>query len=248
MEEKSLVMYSENQLQLLQKFCEYICKSQLIPKEYIGKPENAAVAIMHGQEIGLSPIQSLQGIMNVNGRTTVWGDHALAIVQSYKDFEYIKEWYDEEKKTAHCVIKRKGWDAAERTFSAEDGSMAGLNSKDIHKAYPKRMRQMRARSYAMRDTFSDALHGIAIREDVELEEIEKREVNITEDAEMEVVEEPMPITDKQKSIIMLRPAENIKSGLEVFGYNCIDDIKTDRFEPFCELIDSIKYTTHVEPE
>lgn len=245
---QDLVIYDDNQIQSLQKFCDYICKSQLIPKEYIGKPENAAVAILHGRDLGLSPMQSLQGIMNVNGRTTVWGDHALAIIQNHRDFESIKEWYDEKTQTAHCVIKRKGWDAVERTFSSAEGSMAGLNNKEIHKAYPRRMRQMRARSYAMRDTFADALRGIGIREDIEWKEEEREEVNITQDAEMEVVEEPMPITDKQKSMIMLRPDEKVKGALKVFGFNSIDDIKTDRFESFCEIVDSINDTTPVEPE
>ena len=54
-----------------------------------------------------------------------------------------------------------------RTFSQEDAKRANLWGKaGPWTAYPKRMLQMRARSFALRDSFPDALKGVGISEEV----------------------------------------------------------------------------------
>ena len=40
------------------------------------------IAIMHGLEVGLSPLSALQRIAVINGRPTIWGDGALALVKA----------------------------------------------------------------------------------------------------------------------------------------------------------------------
>ena len=147
------------------KFCETLSKSQLVPKDFQGKPSNIFLAIQMGLELGLAPVQSLQSIAVINGRPSLWGDGALALVTSHPDFEDMDETVTGTVKdgdlTARCSIKRKGRSAVVREFTWEDAKLAGLTGKQgPWKQYPKRMIQMRARGFAFRDSFPDALRGL----------------------------------------------------------------------------------------
>jgi len=147
-----------------------VAKSDLVPKEMRGKPENVYLALIQGQELGIGPVQSLQSIYVVNGRTAVFGDLFLGLIQRSPHYEGHKEWIEGEgdRMVAHCEFKRKGVeDPVHREFSVADAQKAGLwNGKDTWKKYPKRMLQMRARTWAGRDAFADALRGITTIEEM----------------------------------------------------------------------------------
>lgn len=138
--------------------------SDMVPKDYKGKAANIIVAIQFGSEVGLAPMQSLQSVAVINGRPCLWGDGALGLVQGHPDFEDIQE--TTEGTVATCVIKRRGRTPCKRTFSDEEATKAGLIAKGgPWNQYRARMRQMRARGFALRDSFSDVLKGISIAEE-----------------------------------------------------------------------------------
>jgi hypothetical protein len=148
------------------KLADYMSKSDMVPKAYQGKPANIVLAVQMGQSVGLPPMQALQSIAVINGMPSLWGDGALAIVKAHRAFEYCHEEYDATNKIATCVIKRKDQPEVVRSFSWEDATRAKLSGKDTYQQYPQRMLQMRARSWAMRDSFPDALRGLFIAEEV----------------------------------------------------------------------------------
>ena len=79
--------------------------------KHLNKPEQLAVRIIAGMEVGLSPVQSVNWIMVVNGRAVIWGDAALALVRASGKLEGdIIERYegDGDDKVAICITKRKG--------------------------------------------------------------------------------------------------------------------------------------------
>lgn len=146
-------------------YSKMLANSDMVPKDYKGKSENILVAIQWGFEIGLKPLQALQNIAVINGRPSVWGDAALAIVRGSGLLEYIHE--RTEGETAICQIKRKNEPEHIQTFSMEDAKKAGLLGKQgPWSQYPQRMLQMRARGFALRDVFTDVLKGIATTEEV----------------------------------------------------------------------------------
>lgn len=146
----------------------YLSQSQLIPKAYRGKENDIFVAMQMGYELGLKPLQSLKGIAVINGTPTIWGDTLMAIISSKDDFEYCDETFDEDTQTAICKIKRVDKPEQIRTFSLEDARKAGISNRSpVWKTYPKRMAQMRARAFAVRDVFPHHLCGISIKEEVE---------------------------------------------------------------------------------
>lgn len=140
--------------------------SDFVPKDYKNKPGNCAIAMQWGAEIGLKPLQALQNIAAINGRPSLWGDAMLALVRSSGLLEYIIE-EPAPDGTAVCRVKRKG-DPLEqvRTFSDIDATLAGLAGKaGPWQTNPARMKQMRARAFALRDVFTDVLRGMASAEE-----------------------------------------------------------------------------------
>ena len=148
------------------KFADYLSNSDIVPKDFQKKPANILVAVQWGMELGLQPMQAMQSIAVINGRPSLWGDAIIALVRSSPLCEYVYESDDGE--TATCRVKRVGEEEQTRTFSMTDAGLAGLKGKQgPWTQYPKRMRQMRARSFALRDVFPDVLRGMPMAEEVQ---------------------------------------------------------------------------------
>lgn len=146
-------------------------QSAFVPKEFRGKPEDCVLAIQHGAEIGLGPTQSLQSITVVNGRPVLWGDAAKGLVMASPICEYIAERIegDGDQMVAICEAKRRGDpQPTVSTFSVADAKKASLWGKSgPWQQYPKRMLQMRARGFALRDAFPDVLRGLVTAEEAQ---------------------------------------------------------------------------------
>jgi hypothetical protein len=148
-----------------------VVKAGMAPRGF-DTPEKVMIAIMHGLELGLTPMNALQSIAVINGKPTIYGDGAIGLVRGSGLLEWIEE--TEETRpgagvTAVCRVKRKGEpEPIERTFSEVDAKRAGLLGKEgPWRTYPKRMLLMRARAFALRDGFADVLKGVGIKEEVE---------------------------------------------------------------------------------
>jgi len=164
MSNNALATLAPTNMKEAMEFAGLLAKSDIVPKDYQGKPGNVLVAIQWGMEIGLQPMQAMQNIAVINGRPSIWGDAMIALVRACPAFEYITETQTDREAT--CVIKRKGEPEAVRTFSMEDAKRAGLTGKSgPWTQYPKRMMQMRARSWALRDVFPDVLKGMICAEE-----------------------------------------------------------------------------------
>ncbi len=148
------------------QYAKLIADSDFCPKESKGKPGNILVAIQYGAELGLSPMQALQNVSVINGRPCLWGDALLGLVKAHPLFINI---YEEVKNdVAYCRVERKNTDSVEVRFSIEDAKKANLWGKaGPWSQYPKRMLQLRARGFALRDAFPDVLKGLITREEVE---------------------------------------------------------------------------------
>ena len=147
-------------------FSNMLAESDLVPKDFRGKPGNCLIAIQWGSELGLKPLQALSNIAVVNGRAALWGDAVIALVRSSPLCEYVQE--SDDGHTATCRAKRRGEPEHVVTFSMDDAKEAGLLGKaGPWTQYKKRMRQMRARAFALRDVFPDVLRGMPVAEEVQ---------------------------------------------------------------------------------
>jgi len=174
------------------RMAEMLSGSQMVPKNYQGKPQDALVAMMMGSELGLNPIQSLANVAVINGKPAIYGDALLALVQNHPKFGGHEESFDESSMTASCTVWRKG-DSSKHTvtFSQADAKQAGLWGKQGPWAqYPKRMLMWRARGYALRDKFADALGGLITVE--EARDIPEQDMGMAQRSEPKPAEPARP--------------------------------------------------------
>jgi hypothetical protein len=153
------------------EFSKMLAGSTMVPKAYQGKPQDIMVCVQWGMELGLAPMQALQNIAVINGKPSVYGDAMMALVQASPVCEGVDETIEGEGTTnpvAVCIARRKGRSPVTIRFSVEDAKRAGLWGKQgPWQAYPKRMLQMRARGFALRDAFPDVLKGLITAEEAQ---------------------------------------------------------------------------------
>ncbi|MGB1409488.1 recombinase RecT, partial [Alloalcanivorax venustensis] len=124
----------------------------------------------------------------INGKPAIYGDALLALVQNHPRFGGHEESFDEQTMTATCTVWRKGESKQHtQTFSKADAEKAGLWGKQgPWTQYPKRMLMWRARGYALRDKFADALGGlITVEEAQDIPEGVERDMGPAQRAEFE---------------------------------------------------------------
>lgn len=193
--QKNQISVSNKGLQLstlddMWRFSQCVVKSGFAPKG-MEKPESVLIAVEMGYEVGLSPMAALQNTAVVNGRPTIYGDAALALVRG----SGLLDFYEEKQVGAkgkddfgYCVTaKRKGDSSSySETFTVADAKVAGLWGKPgPWSQYPARMLKFRARGFLLRDAFGDVLKGMRTYE----------EVRDYIDADVEIIDEAKP---KQK--------------------------------------------------
>lgn len=150
-------------------FAELMAMAGWLPKG-VAK-EGAVIAIVAGIPLGLNAFMAVQGITPINGRPTIWGDTLVGVVKA--SGLMVDEYFEEipgEKGALYgyrYVCQRKGYPNPNiGTFTINDAKTAGLWGKDgPWKNYPKRMLQVRARAFALRDAFADVLRGMRIAEE-----------------------------------------------------------------------------------
>lgn len=151
-------------------FAKAVINSGLAPRDF-KSPEAVLVAVQFGMEIGLPPMAALQSVAVINGRPTLWGDALLGVcegsglVADYAD-AYVGQG---DNFGARVTVKRRNRsEPTVRTFTIADAKKAGLWGKSgPWSQYPQRMLLMRARSWALRDTFPDVLRGALAREEAD---------------------------------------------------------------------------------
>ena len=160
-------------------------KSGIIPKAYQGKPEDIIIAMAHGAEVGLLPLNALYSIAVVGNKPALYGDGFMSVIVASPHYEKHSDYYvtatgevvdaltpadlTNDLTTAVSKFWRKGIpEPFTGTFSIADAKRAGLWTKDGNwKTYPQRMLRWRARGFAGRDGFSPELRGLKLAAEVE---------------------------------------------------------------------------------
>lgn len=171
------VVVCDSMKQVMSMSRHYI-RAGMIPRGLEGKSvseteSRVAVAIEYGLNIGLTPLQALGSVMIVNNRPCLWGDAPMSMVAQHKDYGGTEvKWIGQgDELTVSFTVFRIIRDVPNpytTTFSVADAKKAGLWGKPgPWSSYPKRMMLIRARAFALRDAFPDALRGAGIAEELE---------------------------------------------------------------------------------
>jgi hypothetical protein len=159
------------------RFARIVVTSGLAPKSF-DTPEKVVIALVTGMELGISAMQSLQGLAVTNGRIGVMGDLALALCQASPDFEdYQEEWLGTEGADdwgCRITAKRRNQTPKAGQFTVYDAKKARLwekRGKDNQPTpwitYPQRMLRYRALGFVLRDAFPDVLKGVKTVEELQ---------------------------------------------------------------------------------
>lgn len=201
------------------RIAKMMAQSQMVPKNYIDKPQDVLIAMEYGRSLSLGPLQAIQNIAVINGKPSLYGDCVLAVCSGHPDFENIDEEpiLDDKNNVIGylCTVKRKGRSAVTQSFTIQDATAAQLWGKQgPWKNYPNRMLQMRARAFALRDSFADALGGVRIAEEVQ----DYKEVkDITPKKSISNAKEEIKALiakNKQKSVSLEEVEENISLDID----------------------------------
>jgi hypothetical protein len=169
----SLAISSVDELMTLARIL-YAGRGSLLPN--VDRPEKVFSILLAGLEVGLAPNQALDSIMmGRNGRLSIYGDGALALVRASGLLEkHVPETLvgQGEDRMGVCVIQRKGEPERSFTFSIREANAAGLIERAKGNkgdgpwiTYQDRMLKMRARGFALRDVFPDVLRGLITHEE-----------------------------------------------------------------------------------
>jgi hypothetical protein len=170
-ENKSVSVFDSDQFNHWMNVAQKLASSDMVPKHYKAKPMDILIAIDMGKAVGLPMMQALQSIAVINGMPSMYGDSPLAVCQSHPSFEWIKEealMKGNDIDGYQCTVKRRNNDPHTVVFTVADAKKANLWGKPgPWTQYASRMLQMRARGFALRNTFPDALKGIHIAEEIQ---------------------------------------------------------------------------------
>lgn len=147
--------------------------TDMVPKDYKGKPGNAAAAILYGAEIGLNPIQSLQQIFVVHGSPAIYARTAVALVKRHGLLiETVSS--DNDAVTVKATDPRTG-QVEQSTWDIARAELAGYTSNAKYKTNPQQMLYAKAAMEVCRKIAPDVLLGIPYaREELELEQPPQR--------------------------------------------------------------------------
>ena len=173
--EPIVVVLSDQELRANPMFAKYeiakriaqtLAQSNLVPDAYRGRPNDVFVAINMGSELGMEPFQAIQSIAVIEGKPCLYGDGLIGVVRASPKCMWIKETLSEDGSTATCETQRRDDPhTVTATYSMSDAIQAGIDSKFNWKKHPKRMLQMRARAYCLRDAYPDLLKGLGVVEE-----------------------------------------------------------------------------------
>lgn len=165
---------SDDELRRTWRLASALAQSGMFPDTK--KAEEALAKILMGRDLGLSPTQALNGIHVVKGKPQLHYATMGGFVRAREGYDYRKKHHDAEK----CVLEftRDNWATVEgeSEFSIEDAKTAGLEFKTSSGAdsnwtkRPKVMLFARALSQGVREYMPEALGGVPVYVEGELED------------------------------------------------------------------------------
>lgn len=160
-----------------------LAASNMLPRQYQGKPENMLWAIQYAESLGVHPMTAVTGIHVIEGKPTASAQLIGGLVR--RAGHRLRVTFDRKTMTATAQIIRA--DDPDYTFESvwtmDRAKAANLTNKSVWKQYPDAMLKARAITEVARDAAPEALYGVIYT----AEEL-GAEVEVDGDGEMIVIE------------------------------------------------------------
>ena len=143
----------------LWKLSQRISNTPFVPTALRGKNEAVLACVLYGAELGLGPMQSLNSIHVIEGRTAMSPELMRAMVARHGHRIDVVE-----NSATACEVKGIRSDTGSTAtvrWTMEDAKLAGLSGKNNWKTYPRAMLLARATSELCRIVFPDVIAGLS---------------------------------------------------------------------------------------
>ncbi|WP_034340304.1 hypothetical protein [Deinococcus misasensis] len=155
--------FSSDRFQTMCQMAEVFIRSRMLPPS-IQTVEQAIVIMVKGQELGLQPLQALNGINVIQGKPTVSPQTMLSLINRSGKAEDIK--FEIGQDFASCTMIRKDRTAHTERFGQKEAQSMGLLNKDNYKRQPLVMYKWRAVAACARIVFPDVIDGLYTPEEM----------------------------------------------------------------------------------
>jgi hypothetical protein len=192
-----------------EKMAAIISKSGLMPSSLRSKPQDVFVLIQMGNELGIKPMQAINGIHVIQGKPTIAPQTMLALIYSRNKDSVIEVVEDNQKQEVKCTMKRSKNDAGYTSaWDLDRAKKMGLTGKDNWNKQPMTMLKWRAISDAARVVFPDVIQGFYTPEEMD------------PDLSLDEIGNPEPVQvenlNQKKEVVQLESApENKKLGCNI---------------------------------
>lgn len=141
------------------KLSQRVSNTVFVPSALRGKNEAVLACVLYGAELGLGPMQALNSIHVIEGRTAMSPELMRAMVARHGHRIDVLE-----NSNTACELEGTRADTgstAKVRWTMEDAKMAGLAGKNNWKTYPRAMLLARATSELCRIVFPDVIAGLS---------------------------------------------------------------------------------------
>lgn len=154
----------------MQSIAAMLKQGGVLPKGIDTVPK-MVVVLQAGREIGLAPIEALNSLYFVNGKVAMYGE---AVPNQILRAGHRIVWGKCDATEATVTIIR-GDDGQKMTtkFTMAEAQERGYTNNPIYKKFPENMLKWRALSMTAKFIAPDALRGIGIKEDMEVEVVDE---------------------------------------------------------------------------
>ena len=152
-----LAIYQPGSLAAQMDYAKAMAASDLLPRQYQGKPANLLWAISYGQTLGVAPLTAVQSIHVINGKPTASADLIAGLVR--RAGHKLRVNGDDKRAVAQIIRADDPEFTFEVVWTIERAQAAKLTSKDTWKNFPAAMLKARAITEVARAACSEILQG-----------------------------------------------------------------------------------------
>lgn len=135
-----------------------LCATEMVPKQYRGKPDDGAAAILYGAELGMNATQALQNVMVINGKP---GVEARTMVALLAKQGYLVETVESSDTSVTVRGTAPNGHEETSTWTIDRAAQAGYTSNALYKKIPEQMLYAKAATEVCRKIAPHVLMGIA---------------------------------------------------------------------------------------